>query len=147
VVIGWLDPYIVEHYRLEIANDVFNDVGTFGLIALPCRTWSAMLHRAVGSPDTVAVSGEWSIVLALHCSCIVATYQHVLQALTTVPAHTSCRLIMALMLSALKMCSRVLGTGEPCSIERSASLFFMLEAHDPHSSVGRVAAKSPPTGR
>jgi hypothetical protein len=26
VAIGWLNHYIVGHYRLEVANDVFNDI-------------------------------------------------------------------------------------------------------------------------
>jgi hypothetical protein len=32
VILGWLDPYIVEQYRVEVANDIFNGVGTFGLV-------------------------------------------------------------------------------------------------------------------
>jgi hypothetical protein len=36
-----LDPYIVGHYRLEVANDVFNGVGKSHLIVLPRRTRSA----------------------------------------------------------------------------------------------------------
>jgi hypothetical protein len=38
VALGWLDPYIVGHYRLEVENNVFNGVGTSSLIVLPCRT-------------------------------------------------------------------------------------------------------------
>jgi hypothetical protein len=38
-----LDPYIVGHYRLEVANDVFNDVGMPGLIVLPRHPQSATL--------------------------------------------------------------------------------------------------------
>jgi hypothetical protein len=40
VALGWLDPDIVRHYQLEVANDVFNGVGTFGLVILPHRTRS-----------------------------------------------------------------------------------------------------------
>jgi hypothetical protein len=65
----WLDPYIIGHYRLEVANDVFNDMGTSGLIVLSHRcTRSAAWRRAIRSPGTIAVSGEWSTVLALHCA-------------------------------------------------------------------------------
>jgi hypothetical protein len=27
VALGWLDPHIVGHYQLEIANDIFNGMG------------------------------------------------------------------------------------------------------------------------
>jgi hypothetical protein len=77
------------------------------------------------------VSGEWSIVLALHYSCTVATCLHALQALTVLPAHTSCRLMMALMSDALKTCVRALRTCVPSYTGRPARLFFMLEAHSP----------------
>jgi hypothetical protein len=56
---GWFDPYIVGHYQLEVANDVFNGMSTSDLVVLPRRTWSAAWHRAVGSPVTIAVPGEW----------------------------------------------------------------------------------------
>jgi hypothetical protein len=26
VALGWLNPYIAGHYRLEVTNDVFNDM-------------------------------------------------------------------------------------------------------------------------
>jgi hypothetical protein len=45
---GWLDPYIVVHYGLEIANDIFNDVDTPGLI------WHATLSQQRG----VVLSGR-----------------------------------------------------------------------------------------
>jgi hypothetical protein len=41
VAIGWLDPYIVGHYRLEVANDVFNGVKTFNLVVVSRRSRSA----------------------------------------------------------------------------------------------------------
>jgi hypothetical protein len=65
---GWLDPYIVGHYQLEVANVVFNSVGMSGLVVLPCHTQSTVWHRAVGSPSTVEVPEECSTVLMLHCS-------------------------------------------------------------------------------
>jgi hypothetical protein len=100
---GWLDLYRVGHYRLEVANDVFNGVGTSDLVVLPHRTQSAVWRHAVASPGTVVVLGEWSTVLALHCSRTIAACAHVLQTLTVLPAHTSCRHMMALMSGALKM--------------------------------------------
>jgi hypothetical protein len=33
VALGWLNPYMVEHYRLEVANDIFNGV----VHTLSCR--------------------------------------------------------------------------------------------------------------
>jgi hypothetical protein len=84
----WLDPYIVWHYRLEVANDVFNGVGTSGLVVLSRRTRLVAWCRAVGSPGTATVLGEWPTVLASHCSCLsvclagidCAACPHVLQA-------------------------------------------------------------------
>jgi hypothetical protein len=84
---GWLDPYIVGHYRLEVANNVFNGMGTPDVVVLPRHTRSAAWRRAVGSPGTVTVPDEWSTVLVLHCSRMstrfagidCATCPHVLQ--------------------------------------------------------------------
>jgi hypothetical protein len=131
---GWLDPYIVGHYRLEVANDVFNDVGTPGLVVLPCRTRSAAWRRAVGSLGMVVVPGEWSTLLALHYSRTVATYLHVLQALTVLHARTSCRPMIALTSGALEMCTCALGTCRPSCKGRPARLFFMLEARGPQGT-------------
>jgi hypothetical protein len=35
---GWLDPYIVGHYKLEVVNVVFNGVGMSGPVVLPHHT-------------------------------------------------------------------------------------------------------------
>jgi hypothetical protein len=100
-----LDPYIVGHSRLEVVNDVFNDMGTSNLVVLP---------------------DEWSVVLVLHYSHTVAAYPHVLQVVAVVPAHTSGSPIMALASGALETCTPALGTGEPCCTGRSARLFSYL---------------------
>jgi hypothetical protein len=50
----------------------------------------------------VVMLDEWSIVLVLHCSHIIAACLYALQALTTLPVHTSCRPMMALISCALK---------------------------------------------
>jgi hypothetical protein len=84
----WLDPYIVGHYQLEVANDIFNDVELFVPVILSRRPRSAAWHRAVGPPCTVAVTGEWPAALTLHCShmssclagIVYGAYLHVLQA-------------------------------------------------------------------
>jgi hypothetical protein len=125
VASGWLDPYIVGHSRLEVVNDVFNDMGTSGLVVLP---------------------GEWSAVLVLHYSHIVAAYPHVLQVVTVVPAHTPGSPIMALASGALETCTPALGTCKPCCTGKSARLFFILEARDSQGTARRVAAQSPPHG-
>jgi hypothetical protein len=125
---GWLDPYIVGHYQLEVANVVFNGVGMSGLVVLPRHTQSAVWHRAVGSRNTVEVPGECSTVLVLHCSHNVAACPHVLQALTTLHAHTSCRTMMALTSGALEICARALGTCEPSCTGRPTRCFFMFVA-------------------
>jgi hypothetical protein len=66
--LGWLNPYIIGHYRLEVASDVFNSVGTPVIVVLPHCAQSVAWRCAVGSPCTVAVPGEWSVVLVLHYS-------------------------------------------------------------------------------
>jgi hypothetical protein len=75
---GWLDPYIVGHYRLEVANDVFNGVGTSDFVVLSHRPQSVAWCCVVGSRCTVVVSDEWLAVLVLHYSCTVVTCPHVL---------------------------------------------------------------------
>jgi hypothetical protein len=126
-----LDPYVLGHYRLGVANDVFNGVGTPGLVVLPCRTRSTAWHCALRSPGTVVLPDEWSTVLALHCSHTVAAYPYILQALTTLLALMSCMPTIALTSGALETCEHALGTFVPSCIGRPARLFFMLVTHDP----------------
>jgi hypothetical protein len=91
---------------------------------LSCCTWSAVWRNAVESFGTVAAPGEWSIVLLLHCSCTIATCLHALQALTVLPARTSCMTMVALTSSALETCAHALGTCVPSCIGSLARLFF-----------------------
>jgi hypothetical protein len=95
---------------------------------LPHCTQPATWHSAVESLDIVAVPGEWSTVLALHCSHTVATCPHVLQTWSVMPARKSCTLRMALMLGVSKMCVRALGTCVSSCTGRHVRLFFILEA-------------------
>jgi hypothetical protein len=44
------------------------------LSVLPRGEWSAVWRRAIESLRTVAVPGEWSVVLALHYSRIIVVY-------------------------------------------------------------------------
>jgi hypothetical protein len=90
------------------------------------------------------VPGEWSTVLALHCSRNVATCPH-LQALTTLPTCMSCRPMMTLMSDALETCARALRTCVPSYTDKSDRLFFMLEAHSRPRDV--VAPKPTSAGR
>jgi hypothetical protein len=131
VALGWLDPHIVGQYQLELANDVFNGVGTFGLIILPRCARSAAWRRAVLSHVTIVVPGEWSIGLTLHYSCTVATYPHFLKALTTLPAHTSYRPVMVMTSGIFETCTRELETRGPSRTGRPARVFFMFEARGP----------------
>jgi hypothetical protein len=48
-------------------------------------------HCAVKSLGTVAVPDEWSIVLVLYCSRIVAACLHTMHALNALPTRTSCK--------------------------------------------------------
>jgi hypothetical protein len=104
---------------------------------------SALWRRTVESFGTVAVPDEWSIVLVLHCSRIVSTCLHALQALTTLPARMSYRSMLALTSGALKTCACALGTCVSSCTGRSAKLFFMLEAHGPQGAAGHVVVPEP----
>jgi hypothetical protein len=68
---------------------------------------------------TVAVLGEWFIVLAL-------------------PARMSCRPMIALMSSALETCTCALGTCVTSCTGRTARLFFMLETRGPQGVIGHM---------
>jgi hypothetical protein len=76
---------------------------------LPRYTRLAVWRRAVKLLNRVAVPNEWYIVLAPHCSRTVATYLHVLHALTMMAASTSYRPMMTLTSGALETCTRALG--------------------------------------
>jgi hypothetical protein len=104
-------------------------------------------RHVVESLVTVMVSGEWSIVLALYYSRIVATCLHALQALAALPARTSCKHMMTLILGDLETCTRALGTCVPSCTSRITRLFFMLEARGPQGAVGHVAAPEPTSAR
>jgi hypothetical protein len=82
-------------------------------------------------------------VLALHCSHTVAVRPHALQTLTTLPARTSCRYMIALTSGALKTCTRALRTCVARCIGRLARLFFILETHGTQRAVGHVVAPEP----
>jgi hypothetical protein len=92
------------------------------------QQYDVMLSSRFG---TVAVAGEWSIVLAMHYSRTVVVCLYALQALTVLPVRTYCSSMMALMSGALETCARALGTCIPSCTGRHARLFFMLEAHGP----------------
>jgi hypothetical protein len=139
---GWLDPYIVGHYKLEVVNVVFNGVGMSGPVVLPHHTVNIV--ATVGPPGTVAVPGKWSAALVLHCSRTIASCPHVSQVLTTPPARTSCIPTMALTSDTLEICARALGISEPYCMGRHVRLLFTLMARDPQRVAGRVAARSPP---
>jgi hypothetical protein len=86
------------------------------------------------------MSDEWSIILTLHCSRIVTICLHTLQALTVMPARTLYKPMMALILDALKICARALGTCAPSCTGRPARLLFMLEARGTQGAMRHVAA-------
>jgi hypothetical protein len=104
-------------------------------------------RHVVESLVTVMVSGEWSIVLTLYYSRIVATCLHALQALAALPARTSCKHMMTLILGDLETCMRALGTCVPSYTSRITRLFFMLEARGLQGAVGHVAAPEPTSAR
>jgi hypothetical protein len=114
---------------------------------LPRCTRSVVWRRAVESLGTVAVQDEWSIVLALHCSRIVAAYLHALQALTALLVRTSYRPMMALTSGALETCARALRTCVPSCTDRPArfSLCLRPTAHKEPSDMWH--RRSPPQPR
>jgi hypothetical protein len=97
---------------------------------MPCYTLSIVWRRAVELLGTVVMPDEWSTVLVLHCSPTIAACLYALQALIVLPARTSCRRMMALMLNTLETFACALGTCVPNCTGRLARLFFMLEYHD-----------------
>jgi hypothetical protein len=78
--------------------------GTSHLVILPHCTRSAPWRHGVESLDIVVVSGEWYMVLALHCSHTVVVCLHALQALTALPARTSYRPMMTLTSGIMETC-------------------------------------------
>jgi hypothetical protein len=134
VVLGWLNPYIIGHYQLEVVNDVFNGM-RYDMSYRPGRTRSAAAWcHAVRLPGTVAVHLEWSTGPTLHCSRTVAACPHVLHALNVQPTHMYCRPMMTLTLDTLKIWVRALQTRE---------FSFMLEVCDLQETAGRVTALEP----
>jgi hypothetical protein len=98
---------------------------------------------AIESLGTVAVPDEWSIVLALHCSRIVAIYLHALWALTALSARTFCRPMMAQVSGVLVTCRHALETRESSHIGRPSKPFFILKVYDPQRAVGHVVVLEP----
>jgi hypothetical protein len=119
------------------------------LVLLPAKLHSvSSVERVVKSLGTVAVTGEWSIVLALYCSHIIGAHPHALHALTTMHAYMSCRPMMALTLCALETCAHALRICMPSYTGKQARLFFMLEACGPQGAVGHMATSElTPAGR
>jgi hypothetical protein len=100
-------------------------------------------YRAVESFVTVVVPGEWSIVLAFHYSCTIATCLHALHALTALSAHMSCRPMMAQVLGVSVTCVHALETRESSRIGRPSKPFFILEVCGPQRAAGHVPAPEP----
>jgi hypothetical protein len=116
-------------------------VGTFDLVVLPRRHRSAAWRCAVRSPNIVAVSVEWSAVLALHCSRMSAHFTgiecgartHVLQAHDNPDVN---------LFGDMRAC--IGNMREASCTGRLATLFFMLEAHGPQETARHeVAAPEP----
>jgi hypothetical protein len=64
--------FVTQGVTLGVVNDVFNDVGTTGLVTCHAALGQqrcAVLSSRVGN---VAVTGLWSTVLVLHCSWLSA---------------------------------------------------------------------------
>jgi hypothetical protein len=53
---GWLDPYIVEHYQLEVENDGFNGMEMSCLVAC---------HAALGQQCDVMLSSRVDTIMVL----------------------------------------------------------------------------------
>jgi hypothetical protein len=92
-------------------------------------------HRVVESLGTVAVTDEWSIVLALYCSCLSACFAGI--------DYAACLHVLQAMSGALETCARALEICVPSRTGRTVMLFFMLEARGPQGAMGYVAALEP----
>jgi hypothetical protein len=74
----------------------------------------------------------------------VTACPHILQTLTVLPAHTSCRPMMALTTGTLKTYACALETCQPSYIGQPSRIFLMFEGHGPQGTAVHVAARSPP---
>jgi hypothetical protein len=52
MALGHIEPYVVGHQRLRVANDDFNDVGTPGLVAC---------HAALGQQCGTVLLHHWAL--------------------------------------------------------------------------------------
>jgi hypothetical protein len=96
LIMTLIGVFVTQGVTLGVVNDVFNDVGTTGLVTCHAALGQqrcAVLSSRVGN---VAVTGLWSTVLVLHCSRTVAGCLHILQARSALPARPSCGLMMTL---------------------------------------------------
>jgi hypothetical protein len=101
-----------------------------------------MWHHAVEALGTVAVPGEWSMVLVLNCSRTVAAYLYALQALTPLLARTSCSPCQAPWKLA-RVC-----WGHACLAAQAGLLGFSLCLKIAARPTGHMAAPEPTsTGR
>jgi hypothetical protein len=99
----------------------------------------------LGRAGIVAMLGEWSTMLAIHCSRIIATCPHVLQALSALPARTSRRLMIVLTSGILETYARAFRTRGSSRTGRPVRLFFMFEICGPQGTAACVAAQIPPS--
>jgi hypothetical protein len=83
-------------------------------------------RRAVKSLGIVAVPDEWSIMLALYCSRIVA-----LSACLAGIDYAVCPHVMQVLSDGLKTYARALGTYVSSCTGRTDRLIFMLEVRGP----------------
>jgi hypothetical protein len=139
-----LNPYIVGHYRLKVANDVFNSME----YVLSCHP--AMSHSVHSIMSCYWAARHCSSALqmvnrgvAWYCSRTVAVCPHVLQALNMSPTRTSCRLMMAMTSIALETCVCGLETHKYSYLGMPSRFFFMLDARGPQGAVGHVTASEP----
>jgi hypothetical protein len=116
---------------------------TYYPVVLPRRTQSTPWHHVVGSAGTIVGPYEWSTRPVLCYSCTISTCPHVLQALNALPFRTSCMPMIALTLGILETCAHALETCGPSCISRPLRFFFILVAHGPLGTAGRVVAPEP----
>jgi hypothetical protein len=91
--------------------------------------------------SSVALCYQSHLAPLQRCHCTVAASPYVLQILTVLSAHTSCRSIMILTSDTFGTCAHVLGTSEPGCVRAGLLAFFMLEAHGsqgPHGTCGSI---------
>jgi hypothetical protein len=128
----WLSPYMVGHYRLEIANNIFN-----GMRYIPtCRparkhsVCSMVLYFRVDWHCSGVL--RWSTGPTLHCSRMYTCFACI--------KCVDCLHVLQIndVSDTLKTCVHALEIREPSYIDKPTRLFFILETRGLQGTIGYI---------